>query len=878
MSDQKVDSKKKPQRSAVIDVSSEESEADIPVKEKTPTKRKLPESFKNEKPLVNPSQFFSNEAKIKQSTKTLTKKIKTHDSDEDLKDIDVDAIVAAAQIGQSDKASSKTLAKKHTGVKPESVSASPMKVEMLNVDPPKPIVSKPSMAKPTKATTPKATTPKKKIEKETLSTNVTPESTSGTADDAPSGKKFNYGKFLAKKASGSVVTVSRPAPDGAPDCLSGKTFVFTGDLTSLSREAAADIVKRYGGRVTSAVSKKTTFLVVGQEPGESKIKKAATVNVPQMTEDEFYDIINNTKPQVVAPAQSSPVTTVPSTSKAIEKPKTIPQDVKGKGKAPISQFIAQPSKGVSSGELWTEKYKPKTYDDVIGNRTLIDKLGLWLRSWDDFKARGFPKGGKDDICFRAVLLSGPPGIGKTTSAHLVSKTEGFEAIEFNASDTRSKKTLDDHTKHKKVIIMDEVDGMSSGDRGGSAELIQIIKKSKIPIICICNDRSSPKIRSLANHCLDLRFRRATAAQVEKRMKLIASKEKLALQPNAIGELVASTSADIRQILNLLSTYRLGASTLSFDDSKRIGQAALKNVTLSPFDIIGKLLSQASFRSSTFSEKIDYYFQDYSMMPLMVQENYISMSPSMARESGLSGKQLEAHTLKLMSEAADSISIGDLVDARQRKENSWSLLPVHATMSTIRPCFFTHGGMQGMYRFSSWLGQNSKQTKTTRLLRQIQLHLRLNTSGDKSQIRLEYMPVLAKLLTEPLVKDESNVSSVIEMMDKYYITKDDWDSIMELGYQPLADKIPTKTKGSFTRNYNKGTHPNPFASEVSKSTSSSALEIPDSEDVVVDDEVLVDEEEEEDTEKPIPGKKPAAKKAAPRKRAAPKASSSKSSKK
>jgi replication factor C subunit 1 len=55
--------------------------------------------------------------------------------------------------------------------------------------------------------------------------------------------------------------------------------------------------------------------------------------------------------------------------------------------------------------------------------------------------------------------------------------------------------------------MDEVDGMSAGDRGGSQELIQIIKKTSIPIICLCNDRSSPKIRSLANHCFDLRFKR-----------------------------------------------------------------------------------------------------------------------------------------------------------------------------------------------------------------------------------------------------------------------------------------------------------------------------------------------------------------------------------
>jgi replication factor C subunit 1 len=53
--------------------------------------------------------------------------------------------------------------------------------------------------------------------------------------------------------------------------------------------------------------------------------------------------------------------------------------------------------------------------------------------------------------------------------------------------------------------MDEVDGVGAGDRGGIGALIKIIKESKTPIICICNDRDDRKLQSLLNHCYSLKF-------------------------------------------------------------------------------------------------------------------------------------------------------------------------------------------------------------------------------------------------------------------------------------------------------------------------------------------------------------------------------------
>ena len=412
----------------------------------------------------------------------------------------------------------------------------------------------------------------------------------------------------------------------------------------------------------------------------------------------------------------------------------------------------------------------------------------------------------------------------------------------------------------KVIIMDEVDGMSAGDRGGSAELIQLIKKTKTPIICICNDRSSPKIRSLANHCLDLRFRRPTAQQVEARLRVIANREQLELKPNVIGELVAATSCDIRQMLNLLSTYKLNASVMTFDDSKKLG--VIKNVTMTPFDVTSKLFNRDSFRSASLGDKIELYFQDFSIIPLMIQENYIKMNPAFAVESRLTGKKAVAKHLELLGLAAESISFGDVLESVQRQENSWSLLPVHAAISTVRPCFFTHGSMSGMYGFAGWLGQNSKQTKAKRLTRELQTHMRLHTCGDKHEIRMQYLPYMAPRLTKPLLGDESGVDTVIEFMDQYYITREDWDSIMDLGYQDLIQNIPTKTKTLFTRTYNKMTHLNPFAPSLGKpkkERDAGDLAIPDSEEVLEPEAIEEEEEEEEEIivkPKPSKGKKAA----------------------
>ncbi len=80
-----------------------------------------------------------------------------------------------------------------------------------------------------------------------------------------------------------------------PTPLVGKTFVLTGTLPTLSREQATELIQQAGGKVTSSVSKKTSYVVVGEEAG-SKLEKARSLAIPQLTEAEFLALLNQADP------------------------------------------------------------------------------------------------------------------------------------------------------------------------------------------------------------------------------------------------------------------------------------------------------------------------------------------------------------------------------------------------------------------------------------------------------------------------------------------------------------------------------------------------------------------------------------------------------
>jgi replication factor C subunit 1 len=660
--------------------------------------------------------------------------------------------------------------------------------------------------------------------------------------------KFNYRDHVANRAAPAAAN-SKELPTGAENCLAGLTFVFTGVLESLERETGQALVKRHGGKVVGAPSGKTSYVVLGADAGPSKLQKIKDNNLKTINEDGLFQLIRrlpanggdgkaaaaagekSRKEENEAMKRAHEMEEQAMAERAAEKArvKQLQKTNVASGKAALA-----PRQAVipESSKLWTVKYNPTSVQQVVGNKGQVEKLAKWLRAFPKSLKMNFKLGGIDGTgIYRAVMIHGPPGVGKTTAAHLVAKLEGYDIVENNASDTRSKKLMEEslrgvlsttsllgyfagdgkrveESKKKLVLIMDEVDGMSAGDRGGVGALAAVCKKTRVPIILICNDRKLAKMKPFDHVTYDMPFRRPNTDQIRSRIMTIVYREQLKIPPNVVNALIEGTNADIRQVVNMISTAKLDDAGLDFESGKDMSKAWQKHVILKPWDIVSKILGGGMFAansSSSLNEKIELYFNDHEFSYLMLQENYLSTQPILA--NSYQGREKRLKQLELADKAAQSISDGDLVDRLiHGSQQQWSLMPAHAVFSFVRPASFISGSQAGSQtRFTSWLGNNSKLGKLTRMVKEIQGHMRLRASGDRHEVRQQYVPTLWNMMPKRLeVEGKEAVQPVIDLMDSYFLARDDLDAISELGVGPLDMerylKIEPQVKSTFTRLY------------------------------------------------------------------------------
>jgi replication factor C large subunit len=202
---------------------------------------------------------------------------------------------------------------------------------------------------------------------------------------------------------------------------------------------------------------------------------------------------------------------------------------------------------------WTEIYRPKKFEHIIGNEEIRLNVLKWLVKW-------FPG-------TKPLLLIGPPGVGKTTIVKILSSLLNYDLIELNASDTRSGPLLEklitplyNNTSlfGKKILLFfDEVDGIyGREDSGGLEILINIVKASNFPIIFVANSNNI-KLKNLSKLCKIFKFQHISANLLMMFLNYVLFKQGNSLSFDDKKWIVEKSNGDVRTMLNLAQSKSMG---------------------------------------------------------------------------------------------------------------------------------------------------------------------------------------------------------------------------------------------------------------------------------------------------------------------------------
>jgi replication factor C subunit 1 len=635
------------------------------------------------------------------------------------------------------------------------------------------------------------------------------------------GNKKTIPDTTGKKAKKPKQEASLPENTVA-GVLNGLTFVMTG-VFSIDRDKMTDLIKSLGGRTTGSVTGKTNYLLTGSilEDGRnvwesSKYKKAKEKGVKLMNELEFEEFVRKNlgdESFTVKEGYGNTSSASVSLGKVNKNPNQMDID------DPNSEILNKLNEANKMRVLWTDKHHPQDITEIVGNQNMINQFITWLDDWEDVVLNGNKKeieasyrgkGRMENPNARACLISGNPGIGKTTAVRLIAKLKGYRTYELNASDQRNKAIISkqlgflfDNTtlfageiQGKNLIIMDEVDGMAGNeDRGGMAALIDIIKKTKTPIVCIANDRSHPKLRSLTNYCYDLKFSKPDKRYVVARLSEICARENFKVEPNALEYLVESAGNDIRQCVNFLEFWSRKFKDLTYMDMTEKHKKFNKDnlLMVSNFDASAKLLNKAVFRKLNFREKLNLFFIDYDLIPLLIHENYLTCY----------GNNKSKDDLKSLVKTSEHISVGDILEKKIRTQQEWTLLQNKGIHSCLAVGQFS-GNFIPFPKFPELMGKFQKARKIKREIKELKYSF---PNCSNTSIKEEIAPLILSKISNNLIDfGNDGIENCLEFMRDYKISIEKLkENVTDLQSNDKIltkfEKISPQIRAALTRKYN-----------------------------------------------------------------------------
>ena len=458
-----------------------------------------------------------------------------------------------------------------------------------------------------------------------------------------------------------------------------------------------------------------------------------------------------------------------------------------------------------------KKYKPSILKELIGNKKGINEAKKWIKTFISNKKNKI-------IEKRALLIIGPPGIGKTTFAHILLEEYGFIPIEFNASVVRTAKLVREQmskiintknilimmdSKKKSGIIMDEIDGCINGDKGGIKQIIKMIyvkksKKSKntkntkntkitTPIICICNDEKKKKISELKKHCKYIKFNYPSEYDMKKFIRKIIKLENINITEYCVHLLYKHCQNDIRRVLYLLEVIKSVIDNDYNNEEKLIkvqdvlNNFGKKNVDLNLFTITEKILGTKKLLPQDI---INYIENDILLVPLIIHENL----PIYLDKNYLGD---ETDKISSLDKYYDYMKTYCEFEKYIYKTQEWKLsdyiclLNGMATRNTLKKFKKSPNRKINDIKFTSLLNRNSQKYLNLKNLKYISK--KLGISPDSFNYYSEI--ILQKIL------DQNKIDETCEYLKSKGIEKKDFDKFIKLNTMSdiWIDKISPKLK-------------------------------------------------------------------------------------
>lgn len=292
---------------------------------------------------------------------------------------------------------------------------------------------------------------------------------------------------------------------------------------------------------------------------------------------------------------------------------------------------------------------------------------------------------------RGIYVYGEPGTGKTTFVMNLLKELNYDVVRYDAGDIRNKSIIDTITNHnmsdknimsmfkknvkKIVIVMDEIDGMNNGDKGGINTLIKLIrpkktKKQKLeeitlnPIICIGNYHIDKKIKELMKVCCTIELKKPTPLQMTNIIDLTMPN----IESNLKANIIQFVQADIRKLENIYKLYSKNNDILNNDTIKNIFQ--LKSYNDDTKKITQKLINTPC----TIQEHLTIMNEtDRTIVGLLWHENIIDVL----------GKMKKDVSIPFYIQLLENMCFADYIDRITFQKQIWQFNEMSSLIKTFK---------------------------------------------------------------------------------------------------------------------------------------------------------------------------------------------------